>query len=101
MLRKSRVDTLSVTKRPSSGTQSLRRCTFTCCHRVVLMFECDTLWACMRRLPVISLLAMAGADPSSGLFHEQAVNRPKPAAHQPASVPGEPCGEQVIGADRR
>src|ERR1700753_3616390 len=99
MLRRSRVETLRVTKRPSSGTQRRRFCTLTCCHRVVLMFECDTLWACIRRLPVISLLAMTGADPSSGLFPEQGVSG-HPASHQAARVPGQAGGEEVVGADR-
>src|SRR5579859_6898435 len=58
MLRMSRVVTLSDTKRLSSGTQMRRRCTFTCCQRLVLMFECETLCALSLRLPVMSLLAM-------------------------------------------
>src|SRR5215471_13516841 len=98
MLRRSRVVTFRVTKRPSSGTQSLRRCTLTCCHRVVLMFECDTLWACKRRLPVISLLAMTGADPSSGVFAEQDV-RGAPASHQAARVPGQMGRQHLVAAD--
>src|SRR6476660_7299141 len=63
------------------------------------MFECDTLWACRRRLPVISLLAMTGADPSSGIFSEQDVRR-APASHEPARVPGQVRGEQLVAADR-
>src|SRR4051812_25706645 len=42
-VRRSPVVSLSVTWRPSSGTQSRRRCTFTCCQRLVLMLECETL----------------------------------------------------------
>src|ERR1700733_4942998 len=58
MLRMSRVVTFSDTKRLSSGTQMRRRCTFTCCHRFVLMFEWETLCALSLRFPVMSLLAM-------------------------------------------
>src|SRR5450432_3925251 len=80
----SRVVTLSDTNRLSSGTQMRRRCTLTCCHRFVLMFECETLCALSLRLPVMSLLAMVvftlggGGETDGGEAFCQGLPEPEP-----------------------
>ena len=95
MVFRSLVATLSETKRPSSGTHRRRRWMLTFCQRFVWRLECDTLQADIRRLPVISLLAMRGGKLAQCLSSRKRelprdetsakLERPKPC-HESATV---------------